>query len=89
MEYSLQRRYKTLSTKKTLILSRPAGRKEGFHPSKDMKVEELRVEWSARGNCDEGNKEDLQKRLSELLGEQQDFLHFCTAMKTLMSQSKN
>ena len=67
LEYSLQRRYKTLSAKKTLILSGPAGRK-GFHPFKDMKVEELRVELSARGNCDEGNKEDLQKRLSELLG---------------------
>lgn len=33
-----------------------------------MKVEELRVELTARGKSDEGNKEDLQKRLSELLG---------------------
>ena len=32
-----------------------------------MKVEELRVELTARGKSDEGNK-DLQKRLSELLG---------------------
>ena len=33
-----------------------------------MKVEELRVELTARGKSDEGNKEDLEKRLSELLG---------------------
>jgi len=41
-----------------LILSGPAGRK-GFHPFKDMKFEELRVELAAKGNSDEGNKEDL------------------------------
>ena len=43
-------------------------KKKDFHPFKDMKVEELRVELTARGKSDEGNKEDLQKRLSELLG---------------------
>lgn len=57
-----------MSAKKNLILSGPAGKKEDFHPFKDMKVEELRVELTARGKSDEGNKEDLQKRLSELLG---------------------
>ena len=50
------------------MLSGPAGRKQGFHPFKDMKVEDLRAELTARGESDEGNKEDLQKRLSELLG---------------------
>ena len=33
-----------------------------------MKVEDLRVELTARGESDEGNKEDLQKKLSQLLG---------------------
>ena len=86
LEYSLQRRYKTLSAKKTLILSGPAGRK-GFHPFKDMKVEELRVEQGEI--VMKGTKKICKRDYQSCWGEQQDFLHFCTAMKTLMSQSKN
>lgn len=40
LEYSLQRRYKTLSAKKTLF-SLGLLEKKDFHPFKDMKVEEL------------------------------------------------
>lgn len=54
--------------KKTLFSLGLLEKKEDFHPFKDMKVEELRVELTARGKSDEGNKEDLEKRLSELLG---------------------
>lgn len=43
-------------------------KKEDFYFFKDMKVEELRVELIVRGKFDEGNKEDLEKRLLELLG---------------------
>ena len=68
MEYSFQRKYKTLEEKNNLIISGPAGRKDSLHPFKDLKVNELKAELRARGMSDEGKKGELQKELAELLG---------------------
>ena len=89
LEYSLQRRYKTLSAKKNPYSLWACWKKEGIHPFKDMKVEDLRVELTARGKSDEGNKEDLQKRLSELLGGTTRLPALLHSNETLMPQSKN
>ena len=68
LEYTLQRKYKTLENKKKLILSGPAGRKGNLHPFKDMKVNEIKAELQARGRSGEGKKEELQKELFTMLG---------------------
>ena len=68
MEYTLQRKYKTLEKKKELIQAGPAGRKETLHPFKDMKINDLKRELQARGRSGEGKKEELQKELSSMLG---------------------
>lgn len=68
VEYSLQRKYKSLEEKRNLILSGPAGRKGSLHPFKDLKVKELKAELRARGMSDEGKKDELQKDLAEVLG---------------------
>ena len=68
LEYTLQRKYKTLEDKTKLILAGPAGRKGSLHPFKDMKVNDLKSELQARGGSVEGKKEDLQKELFSMLG---------------------
>ena len=68
MEYTLQRKYKTLEKKKELIQAGPAGRKGTLHPFKDMKINDLKRELQARGRSGEGKKEDLQNELSSMLG---------------------
>lgn len=54
-----------------------------------MKVEDLRAELTARGESDKGTKKICKRDYQSCWEEQQDFLHFYTAMLTLMSQSKN
>ena len=66
--YSLQRKYKTLQSKRQLVLSGPAGRKRSLKPLKDMKVHELKAELQARGSSAEGKKDELQKELFTMLG---------------------
>ena len=68
LEYTLQRKYKTLEDKTKLILAGPVGRKVSLHPFKDMKVNDLKSELQARGGSVEGKKEDLQKELFSMLG---------------------
>ena len=68
LEYSLQRKYKALESKRQLVLSGPAGRKGSLHPFKDMQVNELKTELQARGSSGEGKRDELQKELSSMLG---------------------
>ena len=49
LEYTLQRKYTTLESKRTLVLSGPAERRGVLHPFKDLKVNELKMELQARG----------------------------------------
>ena len=68
LAYSLQIKYKTLESKRQLVLSAPAGRKRSLHPFKDMKVHELKAESQARRSSAEGKKDKLQKELFTMLG---------------------
>ena len=68
LAYSLQRKYKTLESKRQLVLSGPAGRKGSLHPFKDMKRNELKAELQERGSSAEGKKDQLQKELFSMLG---------------------
>ena len=61
-------------------MSGPAGRKEGFHPFNDMKGEELRVELTARGNSDEGNKRRSAKEIISIAGRNNNKTS-CTAIQ--------
>jgi len=54
-----------------------------------MKVEELRVELLQEKILMKGTKKICKRDYQSCWEEQQDFQHFYTAMKTLMSQSKN
>lgn len=68
LEYSFQRKYKTLDEKQKLLKAGPAGKKDIPHPYKNLKVAELRDELQARGMENTGKKEELQKDLFEVLG---------------------
>ena len=84
LEYSIQRKYKTLESKRQLVLSGPAEKKGSLHPFKDMKVNELKTKLQARGSFREGKRDELQKELSSMLGGQQGFQLFCTKVMYLL-----
>ena len=87
LAYTFQRRYRTLLEKQDLVKSAPAGRKLGLHPFKNMKINELNNELAARGLSTEGSRQELQKELSEVLGDQHAFLRCCMGMRVCQSMT--
>ena len=87
LAYTFQRRYRTLLEKQDLVKSAPAGRKLGLHPFKNMKINELKNELAARGLSTEGSRQELQKELSEVLGDQHAFLCCCMGMSVCQSMT--
>ena len=67
-EYVSHWKYKTLEEKQNLVLTGPEGKKGGLYPFKNLKVEQLRGELRARGEDKSGKKQQLQEKLTELLG---------------------
>lgn len=64
----------TLESKRQLILSGPARRKESLHPLKDLKGGELKAELQARRSSIEGKKDDLQNELFTMFAGTSRFL---------------
>ena len=87
LAYTFQRRHQTLLKKQDLVKSAPAGRKLGLHPFKNMKINELNNELAARGLSTEGSRQELQKELSEVLGDQHAFLCCCMGMSVCQSMT--
>ena len=67
-EYMSHQKYKTLEEKQNLVLTGPDRKKCGLYPFKNLKIEQLRGELRARGEDESGTKQQLQERLTELLG---------------------
>lgn len=68
LAYSLQIKYKTLESKRKLILSGPANKKGSLHPFEGLRNGELKAELQARGSSIEGKKDDSQKGWLTMLG---------------------
>ena len=58
----------TLEEKQNLVPTGPDVKKGGLYPFKNLKIEQLRGELRARGEDESGTKQQLQEKLTELLG---------------------
>ena len=64
-----RRKYLKLEERKKLVIAGKEGKKEQLHPFKDLKVDALRAELTARGIADVNKtKPELTKQLNEILG---------------------
>lgn len=67
-QYRSHRKYHTLEEQQNLVLAGPEGRKGGLYPFKNLKVEQIRKELHERGKDGSGKKQELQERLTDILG---------------------
>ena len=80
-EYMSHRKDKTLEEKQKLVPSGPEGKKGGLHPFKNLKVEQeenSEQEMKTTAAQSHSYKKDLQN----FLGEQPEFLHCCTEIRS-------
>ena len=83
-EYMSHQKYKTLEEKQNLVPTGPDGKKGGLYTFKNLKIEQLRGELIARGEDESGTKQQLQEKLTELLGVHAEFLLCCMVRASLV-----